>query len=458
MPPVQIPETITVHLGAPDDTSARNVRVPFVDYIKNVASSEIYPTWPENALRANILAQITFALNRIYTEWYRSRGYDFDITSSTAYDQKYIEGREVFDDISRIVDDIFNDYVIREGTVQPLFTQYCDGVNTTCEGLSQWGTVDLAEEGLLPYEILRYYYGQDTGIVFNAPQAANIPSYPGMPLRLGSVGEDVRTIQRQLNRIRQNYPAIPVIEDTNGIFDTETERAVENFQRIFNLTQDGVVGKATWYRVKAIFNAVKGLGELKTEGLTPEEVDRIFAEQLRPGDTGIGVTTVQHYLMVLAYFDNSLPSVALTGVYDPQTEAAVRAFQQQQGLEEDDVVGRDTWNALVAAYDRTIANLPPLSGEDANEIYPGRFLAPGEESEQVRQLQVFLSRAAELHDFMPPVAVDGIYGPDTEAAVRAAQAWGGLPQNGAVGPVTWDTIVFLSKPESAGATGDGGSL
>lgn len=450
MAPVRIPEYITVHLGAPDE-AAPNVRVPFIDYVKNVASSEIYPTWPESALRANILAQISFVLNRVYTEWYPSRGYDFDITSSTAFDQKFIQGREVFDDISRIVDDIFNDYVIREGTVQPLFTQYCDGVRTTCDGLSQWGTVDLANEGLTPFEILQYYYGNDIGLVFDAPQWPNIPSYPGVPLRLGSVGEDVRTIQRQLNRIGQNYPAIPVIADTDGIFDTETERAVEVFQNVFNLTQDGVVGKATWYKIKSIFNAVKGLSELETEGLTPEEVDRIYVDLLRPGDTGIGVTTLQHYLMVVAYFDESLPTVALTGTFDPQTEAAVRAFQAQQGLTVDGLVGRNTWNALVAAYDSTIAALPPLPAEDANEIYPGRFLTAGEESPQVRILQTFLDRADALHDFMPPVTIDGIFGTQTETAVRAAQTWAGIPVNGAVGPVTWDIIVFLSKPESVGA-------
>ncbi|MBO5797587.1 MAG: peptidoglycan-binding protein, partial [Clostridia bacterium] len=381
---VRIPDTITVHLGDPDDTAAPNIRVPFDEYIKNVASSEIYPTWPENALRANILAQISFALNRVYTEWYRSRGYDFDITSSTRYDQKFIRDREVFDDISRIVDDIFNDYVIREGTVQPLFTQYCDGKNTRCDGLSQWGTVDLAEEGLLPYEILQYYYGDDIGIVFNAPVGRNTPSYPGVPLRLGSVGEDVRTIQRQLNCIGQNYPAVSPFLEPDGIFDTETELAVENFQRIFNLTQDGVVGKATWYKIKGIFNAVKGVSELETEGLTPEEVDRIYAELLRPGDTGIGVATLQQYLLVVGYFDNELPTVTINGEFDAQTEQAVRAFQQQQGLAVDGLVGRDTWNALVDAYDRTIENLPPLPAEDVNEIYPGRVLTPGETSDEVR--------------------------------------------------------------------------
>ena len=368
-------------------------------------------------MRANILAQISFALNRVYTEWYRSRGYDFDITSSTRYDQKFIRDREVFDDISRIVDDIFNDYVIREGTVQPLFTQYCDGKNTRCDGLSQWGTVDLAEEGLLPYEILQYYYGDDIGIVFNAPVGRNTPSYPGVPLRLGSVGEDVRTIQRQLNRIGQNYPAVSPFLEPDGIFDTETELAVENFQRIFNLTQDGVVGKATWYKIKGIFNAVKGLSELETEGLTPEEVDRIYAELLRPGDTGIGVATLQQYLLVVGYFDNELPTVTINGEFDAQTEQAVRAFQQQQGLAVDGLVGRDTWNALVDAYDRTIENLPPLPAEDVNEIYPGRVLTPGETSDEVRILQEFLQRASELQPFIPPVEVTGTFDEATAAAV-----------------------------------------
>ena len=179
MADVRIPDYITVHLGNPDDTAAPNLRVPFIDYIKNVASSEIYPTWPESALRANIYAQVTYALNRIYTEWYRSRGYDFDITSSTRYDQKYIQDREIFEPVSQIVDNLFNDYLVRQGFVQPLFAQYCNGTTSTCDGLSQWGTVDLAEDGLTPYEILQYYYGDDINIVFNAPTSQNLPSYRG---------------------------------------------------------------------------------------------------------------------------------------------------------------------------------------------------------------------------------------------------------------------------------------
>ncbi|MEE1490921.1 MAG: peptidoglycan-binding protein, partial [Massilioclostridium sp.] len=266
-----IPEFITVHLGAPN-SNAPNVQVSFPEYIKNVASSEIYPTWPESSIRANIYAQISFALNRIYTEWYRSRGYDFDITNSTQYDQKFIQGRDIFDNVSQIVDEIFNNYVRRQGSVEPYFTQFCNGTTVTCDGLSQWGTVELARQGYTPYGILQYYYGDDIDIVRNAPIRAPIESYPGVALRVGMAGNDVKTIQTQLNRIANNYPSIPKIPSTDGIFGESTARSVREFQRIFNLTQDGIVGKSTWYKIKYIFTAVKQLGELASEGLRVEEV------------------------------------------------------------------------------------------------------------------------------------------------------------------------------------------
>mgnify|MGYP000330803401 CR=1 FL=1 len=203
-----IPQRITVHLGAPSSDAA-NVTVNFVDYVKNVASSEIYPTWEEAALRANILAIVSFALNRVYTEFYPSRGYNFQITNTTAYDQKFIRGRSFFQSISAVVDEIFNDYIRRQGFVEPLSAKFCNGTTSTCDGLSQWGSQELAQQGRTPYEILQYYYGQDIDLVYNAPVGDSIPSYPGQPLTVGSVGEDVRTIQRELNRIRKNYPALP---------------------------------------------------------------------------------------------------------------------------------------------------------------------------------------------------------------------------------------------------------
>ena len=220
-----IPEIIRVHLGAPS-AEAENVSVSFPNYIKNVASSEIFPTWPESALRANILAQISFALNRVYTEYYPSRGYDFDITNNTAFDQSFVKDRDIFENISAIVDEIFNNYIVRAGNVEPLFATYCNGTTTTCEGLSQWGTVDLANEGLGAYDILTRFYGDDISLVTNAPVAAVEPSELEVLLRLGSAGNDVAFIQLRLNRISSNYPTIPKIPDPDGIFGVVTENAV----------------------------------------------------------------------------------------------------------------------------------------------------------------------------------------------------------------------------------------
>ena len=291
MTPV-IPSYITVHLGRPNQP-AENVTVPFTEYIKNVASSEIYPTWPENAIRANILAQISFALNRVYTEYYRSRGYDFDITNNTAIDQAYNKNGEVYDNISAIVDEIFNNYLVRRGNVEPLYAQFCDGYTTSCNGLSQWGSVTLAKRGLSPLEIIRYYYGDDVSVVYNAPVGDNTQSYPGTALRIGSFGDDVVTIKRELNRISQNYPAIPKIQYINGVYDRETESAVKKFQEIFNLDADGIVGKATWYKIKQIYASVKRLSELTGEGLTISEVSRRYTRELSMGSQGLDVEALQ---------------------------------------------------------------------------------------------------------------------------------------------------------------------
>ena len=371
-----VPETITVHLGAPGE-SARNVVVPFTQYIKNVASHEIYPTWPESAIRANILAQISYALNRVYTEYYRARGYDFDITSTTRYDQAYVEGGDVFENISRIVDDIFNNYIVRQGSVEPLFAQFCDGVRTRCGGLSQWGSVDLAEEGMTPYEILQYYYGGDINLVMNAPVGGNVASYPGRPLRRGDAGNDVQTLKRQLNRIGKNYPAIPALDDS-FVFDEDMEEAVRVFQQIFNLAQDGIVGKATWYKIKQIYNGVKQLSELSSEGLTIPEVQRRYAEDLRLGDSGIDVRTVRFYLAFLGYFLPELPMISLSDDFDQELLDAVYTFQRVYGLTVDGVVDRETWNALQTAYQKVLAELPEDYRQFAGEVYPGRFLVRGD--------------------------------------------------------------------------------
>jgi len=439
-----IPEYITVHLGLPD-SPAENIRVRFPEYIKNVASSEIYPNWPESAIRANILAQISYALNRVYTEFYRSQGYDFDITSTTQYDQKFIANRDIFENISRIVDDIFNDYVVKQGTIQPYFTQYCNGTTSTCDGLSQWGTVDLAKQGLVPYEILQRYYGDDINIVFNAPVANVRESYPGTPLRFGNLGEDVRVIQRELNRIAVNYPAIPRIPETNGFFNRDTENAVRAFQRIFNLSPDGVVGKATWYKIRSIYNGIKRLNELYSEGITPEEADRLYPKVLRLGDSGQFVRQMQYLLAVVAYFNDQIPIPPVDGVFDTRTRDSVTAFQRQNGLTADGVFGPATAPRLLETYRATIANIPPNILPDSSFVYPGRFLFRGVRGDDVTDLQNLLNRAAETHSFIPRVTVDGVFGPGTEAAVRAVQQNQGLENNGIVGPVVWDRIVKLAK-------------
>lgn len=437
-----IPEYITVHLGRPS-SPARNVRVPFTEYVKNVASSEIYPSWPENALRANIYAQVSFALNRIYTEYYRSRGYDFDITNSTSFDQAYVDGRDIFDNISKLVDELFNDYVTKGNQIQPYFTEYCDGRSVTCNGLSQWGTVTLANRGRTPYQILQNYYGSDINIVKNAPVKNVAESYPGVLLRLGSNGEDVRTIQRQLNRIRQNYPSMPSIPETNGIFDAATRAAVIRFQNIFGLTPDGIVGKATWYKIKQIYNAVKKVSELYSEGITISEVDRIFSTVLKRGSRGTDVRTIQYYLNFIAFFNDRLPEIKADGIFGPATENSVKAFQREYGLTVDGIVGRATWYALQDAYYGILNSLPDEYRSYSSLLYPGYTVTTGASGNVVTQLQTFLRTIARNNSAVPLISVDGIYGNQTKAAVTAVQKLSDLPQTGAVGPLTWNAIVNL---------------
>lgn len=307
-----VPQRITVHLGAPS-ASADNVTVSFSDYVKNVASSEIYPTWEESALRANILAIVSFALNRVYTEFYRSRGYDFDITSSTAYDQFFVRGRSFFSNVSRLVDELFNSYLRRPGFVEPLAAKFCNGTTVTCEGLSQWGSQALAQQGYNSTQILRSYYG-DVEIVANAPVQDYVSSYPGTPLRRGSVGPNVVVIQIELNRISQNYPAIPKVSVVDGIFGAATENSVTVFQEIFNLTPDGVVGPATWYALVRLYTAVTSLSELRSQGQRFYTIAWNKGRPLVPGDRGIQVEHLQYMLFHVKSADS--PRTNHPAVYD----------------------------------------------------------------------------------------------------------------------------------------------
>ena len=355
---VVIPNPITVHLGSPN-ASVTNVQVSFPDYVKNVASSEVYPTWPEASLRANIYAIITFALNRIFTEWYRSRGYSFDITNNTAYDQYFIHGRNIYESISLIVDEIFNEYVRRQGQTAPYFTSFCNGTTSTCAGLSQWGTVTLANQGLSPLQILRSYYPKDIEIAETNIITGVLSSYPGTALKTGSKGLDVQTIQTYLERIRRNYPAIPAITDETGIFGESTRAAVAKFQSIFNLSSDGVVGKATWNKLSYLYTSVARLAELDSEGTSLGIGTVPPSSVLRLGSSGQDVITLQYLLNVAAEFNSAIPAPAQDGNFGRETQQSVMAFQRAAGLDPDGMVGPLTWQALYNTYLGVDNIIPP---------------------------------------------------------------------------------------------------
>lgn len=368
---VVIPNPITVHLGAPS-ASAANVQVSFPDYVKNVASSEIYPTWPEASLTANIYAIITFALNRIYTEWYRSRGYNFDITNSPAYDQYFVYGRPVYESISRIVDRIFNEYVRRQGQNAPYFTSFCNGTTVSCQGMSQWGTVTLANQGLTPIQILRSYYPDDVEIAETNIITGVLSSYPGTPLRSGSTGLDVQTIQTYLNRIRRNYPAIPVITDEPGTFGDSTKNAVTSFQRIFGLSPDGIVGKSTWYKISSLYTSVTRLSDLDSEGNTLGIGTVPPSSILRQGSSGPDVITLQYLLDVISEYYPGIPAPAQDGVFGSGTQQSVIAFQRAMQLTPDGVVGPLTWRTLYEVYQGIEQNVPPVGPETDSFTYTVR--------------------------------------------------------------------------------------
>lgn len=438
-----IPENITVHLGRPDD-NGENVTVPFPEYVKNVASSEIFPTWPESSIRANIYAIISFALNRYYTEWYRSRGYDFDITDNTQYDQKFIKGRQIFENISQITDEIFNDYVRRQGSIEPLFTAFCNGTTAKCEGLSQWGTVALAEEGFTPYEILTYYYGDDIDIVKDAPIRTGTPSYPGFPISLGYVGNETRTLQVQLNRISRNYPAIPKIADVSGVYDYATEDAVRTFQEIFNLEPTGVANAATWNKITYIFTSVKKLSELDSEGLREEETAKQFPDTLSIGMQSDEVRKLQYFLAVIGAYYEAVQPVDITGYFGKETEASVKSFQQIFGLPQTGIVDRATARDLYKAYFGILESQPEPDADIGNVVlFPGAALKEGSSGEAVRLLQTYLSYIHGTYPEVNDVSATGYFGPVTKSAVTAFQRLYGMPETGVVNSIVWDAISEL---------------
>ncbi len=441
-----IPQTITVHLGSPD-SNAQNVTVSFPDYIKNVASSEIYPTWDESAIYANIYAQISYALNKIYTEFYRSRGYNFDITNSTAVDQKFIYRRNIFENISRIVDDIFNDYIRRVGTLEPLAAKYCDGRRVTCDGLSQWGSEDLARQGYSSFGILQYYYGYDIELVNNAPVRAARVSYPGYSISRGDTGQYVTIIQTELNQISNHYPSIDKIYPVDGIFGPATEKSVKQFQRIFNLTPDGIVGKATWYKLVYLYVGGLKLNELNSEGQRLFGTELSYPDAIQRGDSGSKVSDLQFFLSVISTVDPLIPPITIDGIFGQSTYNAVIAFQKEYGLQTDGIVGSQTWDKIYDEYKGIVDEIFMRDAFEANGYpYPGEPLEIGDSGDNVLKIQQQLNAISVVNGEIIAPAIDGIFGSGTKESVESFQRYYGLNADGIVGRQTWGAIqqVYLS--------------
>ena len=439
----KIPENIVVHLGAPS-ADAGNVTVSFSDYIKNVASSEIYPTWPREALKANIMAQISVALNRVYTEFYRSSGRDFDITGSPAYDQTFVYGRDIYQNISEIVDEIFDSYIRREGVLEPLYAQFCDGVEVSCNGLSQWGSVELAEEGLDYIEILKRYYGDNIEIITDVPVENISGSAPPTALSEGDQGRDVELIQIKLNRISENFPGIPRIENRDAFFDADTTRAVEKFQEIFDLEVDGIVGKATWYKIQFVYNAVKQLYSLNSEGLRIAELETRFEDTMKLGDRSSGVITAQYYLAYIALFVSTVIAPAVDGVFGNGTRESVISFQRTYGLAESGVIDRLTWDRIERVYQDILSTMPYEFSPGKILPFPGRVLREGLVGNDVLALQEYLNYISGRYTEIPKIAADGVYGPSTAAAVAAFKRIFEIPGNPErVSAQTWNAITSV---------------
>jgi peptidoglycan hydrolase-like protein with peptidoglycan-binding domain len=440
---VVIPAAITVHLGAPDEP-AENVTVSFLDYIKNVASSELYPTWPEPALRANIYAITSIALNRVFTEWYRSRGYNFDITNNTQFDQAFVNNRGIFDSISTLVDEIFDSYITRQGQIEPLYAQFCDGRRVQCPGLLQWGTVDLAGQGYAPYEILQYYYGDDINIQTDTPLAEAFETYPGTPLQLGVNNPYVLLMQISLNTISSNYPAIPKIPNPTGTFDEPTQAAVQEFQRIFNLPVTGIIDKSTWYRIRRIYTAVTNLAELTSRGIVLSEIPE-YTPTPGPDEIVPRVQAVQYFLNVLSAYYNTIPTVDINGILDTQTRTAIMEFQKTFNLPITGIVDESTWNTMYNQVVGILDTLPPTAIALPALIWPGIVYQRGSEGPGVYIIQQYLSYIASVLEGIPPAEPDGIFGAQTEQAVREFQEYFGIDVTGIVDRYTWTRIVLIYR-------------
>ncbi len=434
-----IPNSIVVHLGSPD-RPAENITVPFVDYVKNVVSSEIYPTWNYNAIVANTLAVISFALNRIYTEFYPSRGKNFDITSSTAIDQKYVKDRNIFDNISKIVDDFFYVYVRRKGNIEPLATKFCNGTTVTCNGLSQWGSEYMARGGSNYLDILYSYYGYDIELVYNAPIRDLKYSYPGV-LKRGNAGLGVQYAQIMLNVVSNAYPSIPKLS-VDSKFGINTEKAVKKFQSVFELNPDGIIGKSTWYELVRLYVGLNRLNELNSLGQKFYGVSLTYPEAIRFGDRGRNVQIIQYFINVIAENTGQLSSIPIDGIFGVETLNAVKNFQQYKGLNVDGIVGKATWNEMydvvLGVYKTDILNLTYIVSN--TKPYPNKIIKMWDSGENVTYVQTLLNAVFKAFNTALPVTVNGFFDAATGNSVNRFQLAYDLPVSASVDERTWNEL------------------
>lgn len=430
---VVVPKKITVHLARPA-VSAANVTVSFQDYIANVASSEVYPTWPEQALRANILAQISLALNRIWTEWYPSRGYSFNITNSPGVDQAYVRGRTVFAVMERLTAELFNTYVRRTGDTEPYYTEYCDGKSVTCPGMKQWGTVERAKEGKSALEILRYYYGSRVQLV-TTNNIASIPqSYPGSPLRRGSTGTPVRALQYNLRLLAAYYRDVPTVT-VDGTFGAATRRAVIAWQEHAGLTVDGVVGRLTWQSIYDSAQQVSASGPAVTVRApdTPEET-------LKVGDSGQKIRILSQILEFLAQFLPEITPSGLTDTFDDALETTVRSAQQTLGRTVTGEVTPADWLAFYRAALSLGAVNPASAAPEPQEVWPGAALTLGSSGPAVLQVQQWLNEIAAQDCSASFVPETGEFDTTTQTALEAWQIANNITPLGVVDDSVWKQL------------------
>lgn len=435
----EIPAYITVHMGRVDE-DADNVTLSFFDYIKSVASSQLDPNIPLEALYAVIYAQITLALNRILSKFYRTRGYNFDITNDPDVDQPYVYMHPTYDNINKIVDNIFTEYISRENENMPISAEICYE-SIRCSGLSVESSIEMAENGMTYEEILKYAYGRNIYIVKDAYLSGLsnelMLTYPVYP---GERNSSVSSLQLALNRVGANYVTIPKIENVNGLYDEVTVNAVTEFQKIFDLNPTGYFEKDTYYKLLYIYNSVKQLNNLVEMGIELSEILPELRSDLSYGSVGNIVKLLQYYLYFVSVFDNRILPPQIIGVFGEKTYQSVVSFQRLFGFEPNGIVDESVWDYLLNVYEALYSTLPPSAFSESATSYFGNILVLGSVGPEVRYLQGYLNEVGKFYSEIPNLTVNGVYDEQTENAVKAFQRLFGIKETGVVTSTTWDIL------------------